>query len=344
MQDVAVRDLNARIAADPNLALGGEGQQLIQIQAQRLQYAELAGQLEGYWKALPANDPRDQLLVQAADHWRHAANPKEELRVRQILFQRGNLPDAARYAELLFRAAPDRFVQAAAGTSALRDAAMSVAYRAGDPAIALKIIATRGVKLPPVWSRAYTALTGVYFNQREPGILNAFTSVLGPRTIGEQIAARADRDQQVVGDTWFYYGARYGEFVDSEDFLASEVEGRPASANSYLALGDHHRDAASPAKALEEYGRALQLDPKSAEVHNRMAEVYAAQNKKAEAQEHWRKALGLWAEMQDRRVPETFWAGLSRQSSMRDRHYVLRSISFSGHTSGETETIGSTRC
>jgi cellulose synthase operon protein C len=311
LQDVAVRNLTARISANPKLALGGEGQELIQIQQERLQYAELAEQLEVYWNALAASDQRDQLLIQAADNWRLAANPKEELRVRQLLFQRGNIPDPTRYADLLYRAAPDRFIQAAAGTSGLRDAAMALAYKAPDSTTALKIIDTRGAKLPPVWSRAYTALTGVYFNQREPAILNAFTSVLGPRTIGEQVAARADRNQQVVGDTWFYYGSRYGEFTNSEDFLSSEVEGRPASANSYMALGDYYSDAKSSTRAMEEYGRALQLDPKSAGVHNRIANVYASQKKMAEAQAHWRQALSLWSEMQDGRVPENFWTGVA---------------------------------
>ena len=59
LQDVAVRDLTARIGADPKLALGGEGQELIQIQQERLRYSELAGQLETYWKALAANHQRD---------------------------------------------------------------------------------------------------------------------------------------------------------------------------------------------------------------------------------------------------------------------------------------------
>ena len=77
LQDIAVSDLNKRITADPSLALGGEGQQLIQIQQQRLQYAELASQLEGYWKPLAANEQRDQLLIRAADNWRLAVNPRK---------------------------------------------------------------------------------------------------------------------------------------------------------------------------------------------------------------------------------------------------------------------------
>lgn len=313
LQDVAVRDLHARIAADPNLALSGEGQQLIQIQQQRLRYAELAPQLEAFWKVLPASDQRDQVMVQAIDNWRLAANPAEELRARQILFQRGNVPDPDRYAELLSRVAPDRYVQAGSvSNTGLRDAVIALAYRKEDPLIALRIISTRGSKQQPVWTPAYTALTGLYFNHREPAITAAFNAALGPRTIGEQLAAKPDRTQQLYGDVWFYYGARFGEFTNSEDYLASELEGRPASAEPYVRLGDYYRDAKAPVKALEEYARALQIDPSSAETHNRIAAILVSQNRLAEAQSHWQEALRLWAELQDRRVPETFWTGVSQ--------------------------------
>ena len=234
LHDVAVRDLHARISADANLALGAEGQQLIQIQQQRLRYAELAGQLEGYWKALPVNDQRDQLLIQAANNWGLAANPTAELRARQLLFQSGNVPDPNRYAELLYKVAPDRFAQAGSvSNTALRDAVINLAYRVEDPALALRVISTRAAKHQPVWGRAYTALTGVYFNRRDPAITAAFNEALGPRTIGEQISAKPERAQQLYGDVWFYYGARFGEFTGSEDFLAVRA-GRSPSIGRFL--------------------------------------------------------------------------------------------------------------
>jgi tetratricopeptide (TPR) repeat protein len=312
LQDVAVGLLNAKIVVEPNRANDSEGQQLIQIEQQRLMYAELAGYLEASAKAVPQGDPHIRLLTQAAEQWRLAVNPREELRVRQALFQRGSVPDPDRYAQLLFSVAPDRFVQAGAGgNTALRDATIALAYRSGDSATALKIIDLRGAKMPPVWSRAYTALTGVYFNNREPVTLTAFNAALGPRTIGEQIAARVNRDQQVVGDTWFYYGARYGEFTNSEDYLSAELEGRPASASPYVALGDYYRSMKADSKALDEYARALQLDPGAADVHNSIAEIYAAQKKPDQALEHWRHAIRIWAALQERRVPEKFWPGVA---------------------------------
>jgi tetratricopeptide (TPR) repeat protein len=296
LQDVAVRELNARLKAEPD-GLGT----LTTMQQQRLRYAELAGQLEAYAATVPA-DQKLQLWAQAADNWRLAVNPREELRVRDLLAQRGSVGDPLRYGRLLLNTSPDRFIR-----SGLTD----VVYRIANADITLKMIGVLAPAHPPVWSRAYTALSGVYFNDRQPAVLTAFDSVLGPRTIGAQIAVKADRSQQAVGDVWFYYGARYGEFTNSEEFLASELEGRPASALSYLSVGDYYRDSKAPAKALEEYNHALQLDSRSAEAHNRMAEVLALQNKPADAREHLRQALQLWSELQDQRVPESFWAGLS---------------------------------
>ena len=42
-----------------------------------------------------------------------------------------------------------------------------------------------------------------------------------------------------------------------------------------------------------------------------MAEIYAAQKRTKEAQEQWRKALRFLGDMQDGRLPENFWPGLS---------------------------------
>ena len=297
LQDVAVRQLVSNLRSDPQYSAT-----LVDIQQQRLRYAEVAGQLETYAASAPA-DSKSQLLNQAADNWRLAVNAREELRVRDLLMQRGGEGDPLRYAQLLLRASPARFI-----LSGRTD----VVYQVANADVTLKMIAAEAAKHPPVWSRAYTALTGVYFNDRQPAVLSAFEAVLGPRTVGEQIAVKANRAQQAVGDVWFDYGSRYGEFVNSEEFLASEIEGRPASAASFLALGDHHLRAKALPRALEEYTHALQMNPKSAEAHNSIAEVYTGQNKPAEARDHLRQALQLWLELQDQRVPETFWDGLSK--------------------------------
>ena len=299
LQDVAVRDLHRRITSDVNRALDAEGQQLIQLEQQRLAYAELAAYLEGYSKSMAQRDPQAQLLtsgcgaVEAGGESTRRASCSSTavpawLRARSRPIRATAVHDCAG----TFRTGGGR--QQPSSTRRVDHAA----YRAGDFATASRIIGLRGANMPAVWPRAYTALTGVYFNNREPVVMTAFQSVLGPRTIGEQIAARADRDQQAVGDVWFYYGARYGEFTNSEDYLASELEGRPASASPYATLGDYYRESKADEKALDEYSRALQLDPSAADVHNSMAEIYAAQKK--HGRRRWNigaKRLRLWSEI-----------------------------------------------
>ena len=95
------------------------------------------------------------------------------------------------------------------------------------------------------------------------------------------------------------------------------------------------------AKALDEYAHALQMNPKSAEAHNRMAEVYAAQNKPGEAREHLRQALQLWSQLQDQRVPETFWSGVSETIERAGPPCVPISIDSCEPTSVATALIAS---
>ena len=42
---------------------------------------------------------------------------------------------------------------------------------------------------------------------------NAFLAALGDDTIGVRLSKPVDRDQQLAGNTWFYYGSRYGEYL-----------------------------------------------------------------------------------------------------------------------------------
>ena len=58
-----------------------------------------------------------------------------------------------------------------------------------------------------------------------------------------------DRNQQLAGDVWFYYGGRYGEYLgttrqgDAEDYLPAMVELAPGRADAYATLGEYYADA-----------------------------------------------------------------------------------------------------
>ena len=58
--------------------------------------------------------------------------------------------------------------------------------RRGNPADAMAAIQARGTAFKPVWTRAYTALTGLHYDLNNGQIRGAFEGVLGPRTVGEQ--------------------------------------------------------------------------------------------------------------------------------------------------------------
>ncbi|HVX65179.1 MAG TPA: tetratricopeptide repeat protein [Bryobacteraceae bacterium] len=295
-------------------------QELITLEQSRMRFGPVAAALEGLAKTAGNTGDASSLLAQAAENYRTAGEAQNELRVLLALERSGTIgePLLARLGELLRTSAPDRLVELARSrSSSVRNSAAQTAVGGSDGDFALRVIAARSAGMPPVWGRAYTALAGLYFGRTTPEISSAFEAALGPRSIGEQLAHPADRNQQLAGDDWFYYGACYGEFLalsrqpGADDYVVSEVEGRPASDARYLALADWYRDGGDYARAIAEYGHALELSPGRADAHSRLAAIYAAQGDKGKAADEWRAALSALAAMQDsRRVPDEFWTGL----------------------------------
>ena len=301
--------------------LARDPQQLVKLEQSRLRFTQAAVQLERMWKAAPPEDGnRMNYLVQAAENYRYGGQSQNELRVLTQMESLGGLqgPLLARYGETLRINAPDRLVQVArAGSSpAVRDSAAQIAVAGSDAGLALRAVAARATGLPPVWGRAYTALTGYHFGRVAPEIAAAFEGALGPRTVGEQVGSKTDRTQQLAGDNWYPYAARYAEYLTlakqdtAEDFLMAEVEARPASASPYVALGDWYRSQGLTAKAVEQYHRALSLNPDRADALNHSALAYASSGDLARAGESWKAALALLVRVQNGRVPETFWVDL----------------------------------
>jgi len=226
---------------------------LIELQQRRLQFDELGAQLEGYWKALPPEtENRDSYLDQAARFFRLAANTSGELRVLALKDQQGGLngPQSNRYAELLTRS-PQKLTAAASSDPSedVRNAIANYVIKSGDASRSFDVIAARGRGLPPVWTRAYTALAGLYFVPNTAPVNAAFHDALGSALIGDRLGKPVDRTQQLAGDVWFYYGARYGKYLgatkqsDGEDYLPAMVENRPGGADAYFHLAEYYRDS-----------------------------------------------------------------------------------------------------
>lgn len=284
---------------DANAALD----RLRQLQNRRLAHSDLGQQLEAYWKVHPANDARPQILMFAAETYRTAGDEAAELRVLGLA---GAYTD--RYLELLAKRNPARLVQLAGRGP--RDDAANAAMAHGNAALALQAIAARAAGQPPVWLRAYTGLTGLYFGLRTPNIQQAFQEALGSMLIGARVGKPTDRTQQLAGSTWYAYGGRYAEYLDflknrdAEDYLASTVEASPGRAGAYYELAEYERESGRSAAAMADYELALQLQPGHAASMVRRGMLYAAQNNMTAAQASWQEALdSIAAQMAERRPP-----------------------------------------
>lgn len=288
--DLEARWMQQALVAAPGPAAAGTLNELVELQQRRLEFDALGAQLEAYWKVFPAGDERAGILMRAAEMYRLTGNTAAELRVLALA------GGGERYLELLAARDPRQLVQIAGGRGA-RDAAASAAIASGNAALAMHALAARGTGMPPVWTKAYTALTGLFLNVRTPQVQAAFTDALGIAPVGERVGRPADRAQKLTGDTWFYYGARYGEYLaygqqaDADDLLLATLEARPAHAGAYSAVADFYRERKNFEAALADYQNALELAPASAALHHKIALTLFDQGKKDEAIAAWKRAM-----------------------------------------------------
>lgn len=279
---------------------------LVHLQSARMRHEELGLQLEAYWRVHPNNDQKVQVLQQAADAFRSAGNVAAEMRLREQLRD-------TRYYELLARFQPGQLALVAARSSGFE--ALDAAVRYAAPPDALRAIPARGgARLPPVWTDSYLALAGLYGGVRTEEIRRAFAAVLGPMVIQERLAARPDPRRVLVDHAWYYYAARYGEYLAAggdaaaADFLPAALEGAPASPGKYWDLGEYYYEAGDRDRALSEYVYALQLDPGMAAAAARSARILFDKGDHAGAAARWQDAFEAFRSMQERgRLPANFW-------------------------------------
>lgn len=295
---------------------------LVSLQSARMRQEELGLQLEAYWRVHPNNDQKALVLQKAADAFQAAGNVAAEMRLREQLRD-------ARYYELLARFQPGQLAAVAARSSGFE--ALDAAVRYAAPQDALRAISARGAaKLPPVWTDSYLALAGIYGGVRTEEIRRAFAAVLGPMVIQERIAARPDPRRVLVDHAWYYYAARFGEYLAASndpaaaDFLPAALEGAPASPSKYWDLGEYYYEAGDRDRALAEYAYALQLDPAMSAAAARSARILLDKGDNAGAVARWQEAFEAFRSMQERgRPPAAFW---------RDVREALADVSRRGQT------------
>jgi tetratricopeptide (TPR) repeat protein len=322
-QSAGLFDLEARWRYEFLLANAGQPaaqmhlERLTELERQRLKFSELGGWLAAYWKAIPPDQKeRDALLGQAADAYRSAGDRTSELQMLALLAQNSGIEGERMDRYLALTNAQGLVALANPGGSdeKLGNAAVAAAIARDNARSALDTVAARGKSLPPVWTKVYTALTGLYYANASQPVQAAFSDALGMGTIGERIGKPADRTQQLAGDVWFYYGSRYGEYLaairqnGAEDYLPATLEATPGRSDAYFELAEYYLDAGNRTRALDEYRNALQLEPDHGAAHARVARLLWRDGKKDDAIAEWRTALESFGRLQDRgRAPQEFW-------------------------------------
>jgi len=305
----------------------GELDGWLQRERRRVQLDVAGEKLEALASSAP---PRQQRSIwqKVGAIYRSVGDAAAELRVMDKQAASGWLGggELPRYFRLLLAERPQELVQRASGPAegsarkAAADGATQFLLENGKPDQALAGIAARSTGLPPVWKKAYTGLTGLYLREHSPQVREGFAGALGgDATIGERIAHPADRDEQLAGEVWFYYASRFGEYLDeekdsqAEGYLEAELEHTPESANAYLQLADYSAQTGRDDAALADYQRSLDLKSDQPAVLDSIAALAWKQGRQADALAAWQAAVKqLAAEMDARRVPESFWGDFTQ--------------------------------
>ena len=316
----------------------GELNEWLQLQRQRVKLDGVGAKLEEYAAALP---PHQQWAVwqQAAEVYRTLGDDAAELRALDKMSAGSGFRSGARYYKLLLAARPLDLVWLATPrqNSNANDVAQFLVAN-GEPDLALAGIAARSNGMPPVWKEAYTGLTGLYLRQHTSPVREGFNGALGgDATIGERIAHPPDRNEQLAGEIWFYYGSRFGEYLDeekdaqAESYLESELEHTPESANAYAQLADYSAGAGRADSALADYQHSLDLKSDQPSILDRIAVLEWKQGRPADALAAWQLAVKrLAAEMDARHVPESFWSDFAQ---------VLRDVAAHGQYAAINEQV-----
>ncbi|MBV9438198.1 MAG: hypothetical protein JOZ44_19215 [Acidobacteria bacterium] len=287
---------------------------LIELEGRRVRLEELGTFLESYARTLRVEEGRDRVILRAAQAYRDAGIYDKELATLSEIGFNLNGEDEQRLFALLMERSPDELFRVIRRGNDVSDRASQYVVENAGEALAMRAIAERGKTLPAVWTKAYRALTGLYFDDRTSSTQLAFLSALGDASIGDRIAKPVDRQEQLAGDVWFYYGTRYGVWLgaanagDPDDFLPAVLEQSPVSIDGYVATAEYYSEKGNVERALADYQRALELGPTRADVHDRIAQLYWKQQKHAEGVREWKTALQLLdKDATARAVPPQFW-------------------------------------
>jgi cellulose synthase operon protein C len=299
----------------------GRLQSYAQLERRRLRFDELARHIEPFAPHVPTASTAS-VLLEAADAYRSAGDTNDEFRVLSTVWPGYMGRDQLqRYFELLFERDPQRLAQTASQWTPWGQQAAQFVIANGSAELAHEVVAGRAETRNLVWRKAYDALTGLYFDEASPAVNASFVGALGDETIGQRMGQKLDRNQELAGDTWFYYGSRYGEYLDTvhqgdpDDFLPAELEQSPRSSSGYMQLADYYAEKGRVQEAIADYLHVLELSPGSIAAHDRLALAELKLGNRDEALRQWKSAFALLsAQVQSVSVPERFWVDFAQVS------------------------------
>jgi tetratricopeptide (TPR) repeat protein len=290
------------------------------LQSRRLLNKALARQLEAIAPVFPDNK-RDPINTAAMLAYARAGDDADELRLSQARLMTGaGLSDMHHYARLLVESHADlaarvRELNRANPTAANQLTQELLPMVAEDQAF--EVVQARGTNLSSLWTHAYSALTGLFFVS--PKAAGQFDSTLGPRTVAAQLSAT--KGDALQGAVWFYYAARYGDYLTARkgggaaDFVAAPLEASPIASNSYVELGKDEFEFGRFDSAVRAYEQALELSPDRADVHVLLAEAEHARKHSQEAINDLKTAFGMLAKKD---APDTGKTALIRMNQFKE--------------------------
>jgi cellulose synthase operon protein C len=304
-------------AAEAPATLLGQMSGFVDLQRRRVKFSELGPQLERFAPRVGAS-LQPSVLMAAAEAYRASGDTVNELRLLSrvpVTYLGGNLN---RHLELLLAQNPQQLVQMASNWTPLGQQVSDFVMANGEPSLAHAVVLARARFRSPVWLKSYSALTGLYFAEATPETKSAFLGALGDQTIGERLGKQVNRNEQLAGDIWYYYGSRYGEYLGTtkqdnpEEFLPAALEQSPASASGYLELADYYAENGDTRAAIADYNHTLELAPGRADIHDRLAVAFYKQGARGEAVAQWKLFFSaLLRQLNSGHVPESFWTDFS---------------------------------
>ncbi|MGA8028051.1 MAG: hypothetical protein WB992_12985 [Bryobacteraceae bacterium] len=282
-------------------------QSLDQLQSSRLLFETLGNQLESI-ASTQRDAVREAILSAAFAAYKKAEETAAELRLSD--YAGGDFP---RLFTLAGGDLNQRLATLAEHSPKRANEVIQYMIMNAPPDAAVAAISTRGRRLTPLWTHSYTALTALYTLSPSAWGTRSFDQVLGPRSVGGELASLSSNDFLREAN-WFYYAARYGDYLgyrklpSAQDYLPASLEAKPAASNSYVELADSLADLNQPAHSAQLYRQALQLSPDRADVYERLALLALTGNRRAEAIADWRRAFEiLAARVEKGPLPPDYW-------------------------------------